>query len=177
VTRTILRLAILREPFLSVLGILLPAVSLLSASWAQNGSESATPAPPFLSDAEITSQLSYSCPSNTACSFVCPAGVGAGGSRGTGAFGAAEGAFEAAEGLLGADHVTKLSIYVGTMSLGKGQSAPVLFYAFSTRERPSSSGFSISAGLGASSCQVNGLTLDYVGRPPSRWLLSPQMSR
>jgi hypothetical protein len=173
VTRTILRLAILREPFLRVLGILLPAVLPLSASWAQNGSESSPPVPPFLSDAEFTSQLSYSCPSNTACSFVCPGGVAAGGSRETGAFGAAGGP----GGLLGADHVTKLTVYVGTMSLGNGQSAPVLFYAFSTRERPSSSGFSISAGLGASSCQVNGLTLDYVGRPPSRQLRSPQMSR
>ena len=171
-TRTILRLAILREPFLRVLGILLPAVLPLSASWAQNGSESPPPAPPFLSGAEITSHLNYSCPSNTACSFVCPVGIGAGGA-GALALGAAGGA----GGLLGADHVTKLTIYLGTVPLGNGQSAPVLFYAFSTRERPSSSGFSISAGLGASSCQVNGLTLDHVGRPPSRRLPSPQMSR
>jgi hypothetical protein len=68
-----------REPFLRLLGVLLLAVPFLSASWVQTGSESATPAPPFLSDAEITSQLSYSCPSNTACSFVCPGRVGAGG--------------------------------------------------------------------------------------------------
>jgi hypothetical protein len=150
-----------RELFSRVVGILLLAAPLLGVSWAQNGSESPTRAPPLLSGAEITSQLNYSCPSNTACSFVCPGGVRAGAA---GALGVAGGAGE----LLGADHVTKLTIYLGTMSLGNGQSAPVLFYDFSTREKPNSSGFSISAGLSASSCQVNGLALDYVGRPPSR---------
>jgi hypothetical protein len=66
----------------------------------------------------------------------------------------------------GASHVTKLNIYLGTLPLGKGQESPVLFYEFSTRERPNSSGFSINAGLSATSCQVNGLTLDYAGHPP-----------
>jgi hypothetical protein len=118
---------------------------ILSMSWAQDKTEPPTPAPPFLSGAEITSQFNYSCPTNTACSFVCSGG-----------------------GQLGADHVTKLTIYLGTMPLGNDQSAPTLFYDFSTRERPNSSGFSISAGLSTLSCQVNGLTLDYVGRPPRR---------
>jgi hypothetical protein len=163
----------LRELFVRVLRILVPAVPLLSVCWAQNGSESPTTAPPFLSGAEITSQLSYSCPSNTACSFVCPGGVRARGSPEAGALGAAGGA----GGLLGADHVTKLRIYLGTVPLGNHKSAPVLFYEFSTRETPSSSGFSISAGLSASSCQVNGLTLDDVGRPPSRRLSLPQMNQ
>jgi len=110
---------------------------------------SESPTPSFLSAAEITSQFNYSCPSNTACSFVCSGG-----------------------GLSGTEHVTKLTVYLGTMPLGNNQNAPALFYDFSTRERPNSSGFSISAGLGTLSCQVNGLTLDYVGRPSSRRLPS-----
>jgi hypothetical protein len=134
-----------RRLFLGTLGTALFVGSFLTTSWAQNVSEPPTSAPPFLSGAEITSQLNYSCPSNTACSFVCSAG-----------------------GQLGADHVTKLTIYLGTMPLGNDQNAPALFYDFSTRERPNSSGFSISAGLSTLSCQVNGLTLDYVGRPPRR---------
>ena len=120
------------------------ASPLLSVSWAQDKGQPPTP-PPNLAGAEITSQLNYSCPNDTGCSFICP-GVGAG---------------------AGADHVTKLTIYLGTMPLGD-QNAPALFYDFSTRERPNSSGFSLSAGLSAFSCQVNGLKLDYVGRVPHR---------
>jgi hypothetical protein len=134
-----------RGLFLGALGTLLFGGTFLSVSWAQDKSESPAPAPPFLAGGEITSQLNYSCPSNTACSFVCSGG-----------------------GLSGADHVTKLTVYLGTMPLGNDQNAPALFYDFSTRERPNSSGFSISAGLSTLSCQVNGLTLDYVGRPPYR---------
>jgi hypothetical protein len=123
--------------------ITLPFASLfLSVSWAQDKDQPPTP-PPYLSGAEITSQLNYSCPSNTACSFICPGGVGG-----------------------GADHVNKLTIYLGTMPLGSDQNAPAMFYDFSTRERANSSGFSISAGLSTLSCQVNGLKLDYVGRLP-----------
>jgi hypothetical protein len=123
---------------------LLFASPFLSESWAQDKAGPATLVPPYPAGAEITSQLNYSCPSNTACSFVCPGEVGA-----------------------RADHVTKLTIYLGTMPLGNDhdQNTPALFYDFSTRERPNSSGFSISSGLSALSCQVNGLTLDYVGRP------------
>ena len=134
---------------LVTLGTPLFVGSFLTVSWAQGVTP--TPAPSFLSVAEITSQFNYSCPSNTACSFVCSGGGG----------------------LSGTEHVTKLTVYLGTMPLGNNQNAPGLFYDFSTRERPNSSGFSISAGLSALSCQVNGLTLDYVGRPPSRRLRSP----
>jgi hypothetical protein len=126
--------------------IALPSASpFLSVSWAQDKAQPPTPAPPYLSGAEITSQFSYSCPGETACSFICPGGVGG-----------------------GADHVTKLTIYLGTMPLGNDQNAPALFYEFSTRERPNSSGFSISAGLSSLSCQVNGLKLVSIGRLPLR---------
>jgi hypothetical protein len=133
-----------RVLLLRTIGTLLLACSFSSISRAQDKAAS-TAVPPVLAGAEITSQLNYSCPSNTACSFTCPGGVGG-----------------------GADHVIKLTIYLGTMALGNDQNAPALFYDFSTRERPNSSGFSISTGLSTLSCQVNGLTLDYVGRPPRR---------
>ena len=97
----------------------------------------------------------------------------AGGPGAAGRLGAA-GGLGAVGGFFGADHVTKLTIYLGTMFLGSGREAPVLVYDFSTRERPNSSGFSINAGLSASSYQVNGLTLDYSGRPRPT---SPQMSQ
>ena len=134
-----------RELSFRMSGTLLFASSFLSVAWAQDKAELPPPGAPALAGAEITSQLNYSCPSNTACSFICPGGIGG-----------------------GADHVTKLTIYLGTMPLGNDQNAPALFYDFSTRERPNSSGFSISAGLSTLSCQVNGLTLDYVGRPSRR---------
>ena len=136
--------------FLGTLGTPLFVGSFLTVSWAQGVSESPTPPPSFLSAAEITSQFNYSCPINTACSFFCSGG-----------------------GPSGTEHVTKLTVYLGTMPLGNNQNASALFYDFSARERPNSSGFSISAGLSTLSCQVNGLTLDYVGRPRSRRLPSP----
>jgi hypothetical protein len=158
--------------FLGTFGTLLFTGSFLGVSWAQN---KPPPVPPFLEGSEITLEMSYSCPSNTACSFACPSGVGRGGAGAAGRPGAAAGpgaaeasgaagGLGAVGGFFGADHVTKLTIYLGTMPLGN-QDAPVLFYDFSTRERPNSSGFSINAGLSATSCQVNGLTLDYSGRP------------
>jgi hypothetical protein len=139
-----------RGLLLRTITALLFASPLLSVSWAQDKAQPPT-APPYLAGAEITSQLNYSCPSETACSFICSGGVGGG-----------------AGGGAGADHVTKLTVYLGTMPLGNDQNAPALFYDFSTRERANSSGFSISAGLSAFSCQVNGLKLDYVGRVPHR---------
>ena len=163
-----------RALFLGTLGTLLFAGPSLGVSSAQN---KPAPVPTFLEGSEMTLEMSYSCPSNTACSFACPSGVasgaagaaggsGAAGGPGAGGGPAAAGGLGAVGGFFGADHVTKLTIYLGTMPLGKGGDAPVLFYEFSTRERPNSSGFSINAGLSATSCQVNGLTLDYSGHPP-----------
>ena len=34
----------------------------------------------------------------------------------------------------GASHVTKLTIYLGTIPVGSNQKAPAVFYDFSTRE-------------------------------------------
>jgi hypothetical protein len=101
-----------RQLFLRTIGTLLFASPFLSVSWAQDKAEAPTLLPPYVAGAEITSQLKYSCPSNTACSFICPGGIGG-----------------------GADHVTRLTIYLGTMPLGNDQNAPALFYDFSTRDQ------------------------------------------
>jgi len=59
------------ELFLRTIGTLLFAGPFLSGvSWAQDKAEPPTQVPPYMAGAEITSQLNYSCPSNTACSFV-----------------------------------------------------------------------------------------------------------
>jgi hypothetical protein len=124
------------------LGSLLLASPLLSRAEAQIKSEPQAAGPPYPGGAEITFQWSYSCPSGKGCSFSCP---GAG----------------------GANSVTKLNIYLGTAPIGS-QSTPAVFYDFSTREIPRANGFSIGAGIGTISCQVNGMTLDYSGPPNSR---------
>jgi len=119
-------------------GTLLFAGPFLGASWAQNKAE---PGPPFPSGADITFQWIYSCANSRSCSFSCP-------------------------GLGGASHVTKLTIYLGTIPLGSKQDVPAVFYDFSTLEIPRGNGFSISTGLGTLSCQVNGMALDYSGSRP-----------
>ena len=61
--------------------------------------------------------------------------------------------------------MVKLDMYLGTIPFGGNQNAPAVFYDFSTVEIPHASGFSISVGLSALSCQVNGMTLEYSGPP------------
>ena len=154
--------------FVWTLGTLLFA-ALLGVSRAQDRSQAV---PPFLDGSEITLELSYSCPTRTACSFACPNGMGEGAAVGgrtaageSGRRGGSAGGLGAVGNFFGANHVTKLIIYLGTMRLGKGRDVPILVYGFSTREGQNSSGFSINAGLSATSCQINGLALDYSGRP------------
>ena len=124
-----------------ILGTLLFASLLMNLSWAQNKGEPQAPAgPPYPGASEITFQWDYSCPSGKDCSFTC---------MGTG----------------GASHVTKLTIYLGTIPVGSNQKTPAVLYDFSTREIPRGNGFSISTGINTLSCQVNGLTQDYSGPP------------
>jgi hypothetical protein len=131
-----------------ILGTLLFAT--LSSSRAQD--TGATPTgkinPPYPAESQITFQWNYSCPSNQACTFRCPGG--------------------------GADHLTRLDIYLGTLPLSDDEHhrAPVIFYDFSSRGFQHGNGFSIGAGGGANagittlSCQVSGMILDYSGPPP-----------
>ena len=81
----------------------------------------------------------YSCPAGLGCTFACPGQAGS----------------------LG--HLIKLRLYLGAISIDGSQTAPALFYEYSTREFPQASGFSIGSGLSNLSCHVNGMTLDYSG--------------
>jgi len=119
-------------------GTLLLFGPFLSMAWAQDNTAPTETGPPFPGKSQMTFQWDYSCPGGRVCSFECPGGGGA-------------------------SHVTKLSIYLGTIPIGSGKTPPAIFYDFSTVEIPRSSGFIIGVGLGALSCQVNGLTLDYAG--------------
>ena len=161
---------------------------LMNSAWAQNN-EPPTGRPPYPGGSEITFQWNYSCPSGQNCSFTCAApsrggasgASGAGAASGTGGMSGAGGMGEAsgvsaasgmggaggASGASGASHTTKLAIYLGTIPVGN-QKAKALLYEFSTREIPRGNGFIISAGLSTTSCQVNGLTLDYSGPPTER---------
>ena len=89
--------------------------------------------------------MDYACPENRPCTFVCR-GAGGGG---------------------GSDHVTRLDIYLGTLPLNGVQQerAAAIFYDFSSREFPHSSGFAISTGINSLSCQVNGMILNHSGPP------------
>jgi hypothetical protein len=123
-----------------LLGMLALVGAFPSAAWAQDRTAPTETGPPFPGKSQMTFQWDYSCPGGRVCSFDCPTGGSA-------------------------SHVTKLSMYLGTIPVGSDQKAPAVFYDFSTVEIPHSSGFIIGVGLGALSCQVNGLTLDYAGPP------------
>jgi hypothetical protein len=122
-----------------ILGILFAGL-ITTLSWAQIKDEPQTSGPPYPGASQITFQWDYSCPGGKDCSFTC---MGAG----------------------GASHVTKLTIYLGTIPIGGNQHAPAVLYDFSTREIPRGNGFSVSTGINTLSCQVNGLTQDYSGPP------------
>ena len=128
-------------------GALLIAVPLLSPCSAQNktaqdktAQDKTRPYPP---GSDITFQWNYSCPSSKGCGFICP---------GSGQ----------------ANHVTKLTIYLGRMRVGADQTSLALFYEYSTVEFPRGNGFVIDTGLSTLSCQVNGMSVDYSGPPTSK---------
>jgi hypothetical protein len=127
---------------LLILGTLFFAVN---SSWAQDARAVTTgkPNPLYPDEAQITFQWNYACPENRPCTFVCR---GAGGGEGS-------------------DHVTRLDIYLGTLPLNGVQveRAAAIFYDFSSREFPHSSGFAISTGINSLSCQVNGMILNHSG--------------
>ena len=130
-----------------ILGTLLLAA--LNSSWAQDPGVVTTgkPNPLYPDDAEITFQWNFVCPANRPCTFVCR---GAGGGE--------------------SDHVTRLDIYLGTLPLNGVQQdrAAAIFYDFSSREFPHSSGFAISTGINSLSCQVNGMILNHSGPPAKK---------
>jgi len=124
-----------RLPFLPMLLI---AGNLFNQASAQQPSAAAPEPPHYPADSQVTFEWDYSCSSNESCSFSCP-------------------------GHGGASHVTKLTIYLGTIPVGTLQHVPALLYNFSTRELRAGNGFVVSAGLSTLSCQINGMTIDYSG--------------
>jgi len=118
---------------------------LAASAWCLK-TQAAEPAAPAAPDADGSLEWIYSCPSSKGCAFSCP---GAGGA-------------------MAATHVTKLNIHLRRLRIDNDQ-ALALFYDYSTIEFPSGSGFIINTGLGTLSCQVNGMTLDYLGPEKSQF--------
>jgi hypothetical protein len=111
------------------------ATPFLSPALAQ---ENAQQWPAYPAESEITLEWNYACASSRGCAFRCPGGGGA-------------------------NHVTRLTIYLGRVRLGGGQNPLALFYDYSTVEIARGNGFVINTGLSTLACQVNGMTLQYAG--------------
>jgi len=109
----------------------------LNVCWAQSKADE--PAFPFT---KRIFRWDYSCPGVSAfgCSFTCPGQAGVG-------------------------HLIKLRLYLRIISLDGSQTAPALFYEYSTKEFPQASRFTIGSGLSNLSCHVSGMALDYSGPP------------
>jgi hypothetical protein len=121
-----------------VLGATLLVVgSLVESPRAQDGKRLES-GPPYPRGSEIAFEWRYSCPNGRGCSFSCP-------------------------GSGGASNVTKLSIYLGTIPVGKAEHAAGVFYEFSTMQIARANGFALTTGISTLSCQVQGMDLDYSG--------------
>lgn len=105
-----------------------------SPLWAQ-GSKQANKGPIYPKGFESTLEWQYTCPDGKGCSFNCP-------------------------GSGGANNVTKLSIYLGYVKIGKIENAAGVFYDFTSTQTPRGSGFAVTAGIGTLACQVQGMTLE-----------------
>jgi hypothetical protein len=121
-----------------ILGALFAGLFFNSA-WAQSNDGPQGEGPRYPESSVITFQWDYSCPGGKLCSFTCMGG--------------------------GANQVTKLTVYLGTVPVGTGQKLPAVLYNFSTLSFPRGNGFSVSTGMSTLSCQVNGMRLDYSGPP------------
>jgi hypothetical protein len=128
-----------RLPFLPTLLIVGNLLNQASAEELR----AAAPEPGSPEESAVTFEWDYSCPNSSSCSFSCP-------------------------GQGGASHVTKLTIRLGTLPVGMLKHIPALLYNYSTSEIENGNGFVISAGLGALSCQINGMTENYAG--PSKFV-------
>jgi hypothetical protein len=132
------------------------AISAFAVAAATQAAEPVSPGP---GDPDI--EWIYSCASSR-CGFSCPTGAG-GATAATGqATTATRREMGTTGGMMSAMHVTKLTIHLRRLQIDNKR-AQAIFYDYSTIEVPSGSGFAINAGLGALSCQVNGMTLDYFG--------------
>jgi len=87
---------------------------------------------------EVALEWQYSCPEGKGCSFNCP-------------------------GSGGASNVTTLSIYLGSIPIGKIENSAGVFYEFTTTQLPRGNGFAITTGISTLACQVQGMHLDHSG--------------
>jgi hypothetical protein len=87
---------------------------------------------------QIALEWRYSCPDGKGCSFNCP-------------------------GSGGANNVTTLSIYLGSIPIGKIENSAGVFYEFTSTQLPRGNGFAITTGISTLACQVQGMNLDYSG--------------
>ena len=92
---------------------------------------------------EVALEWQYSCPDGKGCSFNCP-------------------------GSGGANNVTKLSIYLGSIPIGKIENSAGVFYEFTTTQIPRGNGFAVTTGISTLACQVQGMNLDYSGSSTSK---------
>jgi len=60
----------------------------------------------------------------------------------------------------GANNVTKLSIFLGSVPIGKIANSAGIFYEFTSTQTLRGSGFAVTTGIGTLACQVQGMTLD-----------------
>jgi len=114
------------------LALLVVAVACDPAAplWAQDSKRAIYP-----KGFEVTSEWQYSCPDGKGCSFNCP-------------------------GSGGANNVTRLSIFLGSVPIGKNGNSAGIFYAFTSTQTLRGSGFAVTTGIGVLACQVQGMTLD-----------------
>lgn len=98
--------------------------------WAQDNKR-----PIYPKGFEATSEWQYSCPDGKGCSFSCP-------------------------GSGGANNVTRLSIFLGSVPIGKNGNSAGIFYTFTGTQTLRGSGFAVTTGIGVLACQVQGMTLD-----------------
>ena len=115
---------------LALLSAVAAAWAPVTPLWAQGSKR-----PIYPKGFEVTIEWQYSCADGKGCSFNCP-------------------------GSGGANNVTKLSIFLGSVPIGKNDNAAGVFYEFTSTQTPRGSGFAVTTGIGTLACQVQGMTLD-----------------
>jgi len=116
--------------FLAFILVGTAALAPVTSLWAQDSKR-----PIYPKGFEVTIDWQYSCPDGKGCSFNCP-------------------------GSGGANNVTKLSIFLGSVPIGKNANSAGIFYEFTSTQTLRGSGFAVTTGIGTLACQVQGMTLD-----------------
>ena len=118
------------KEFLALFLAVVAALAPVTPLWAQDSKR-----PIYPKGFEVTTDWQYSCPDGKGCSFNCP-------------------------GSGGANNVTKLSIFLGSVPIGKNANSAGIFYEFTSTQTLRGSGFAVTTGIGTLACQVQGMTLD-----------------